>query len=589
MAGETTFGHGPVPGRRIEVEMRRLLFLLAMMAQGDRTEGRIVQTFTLSKESMTAFNVSAFATSLADNAGVNVSFSDVELTIEMRTTLILNANIESGSIAIPVTDVNGTEMLYYNVDELKSMLAPVYGVDVGKLVIYMSGGSVVLDITISMPTVNEDMYDGVRLMRWLDAASSVNATTLSDLLGVDTIISAPPATAVVSTINCEFCDITLTAANLNNATATPDLASNALWGTVEAVTPASTSGGTPYISGDGGAAKWLRFQYLGVIGCLAMFTAVSCLCCAFCTPQGRAAMVRSARWRQKAKAGDGKPRRFEFPCKHCQHKIRFTAKPPTSKKEWVIGTTCASCKRLVTIKVDEAKPLLAPPRARGRLSGRIIKPKMSTSADDTKPRRYECPCVHCQYVLRFTPKPHSTVVGTTCPSCKRDMIIKVDKATPLLEATEAKPRRYEHPCVNCEYKLRFTAKASSTVIGTKCPSCKHDQRIKVDEATPIAPRELEADATLHTSFGFAPSFGSSSQLPSEAVEQTEASRNPKHLWEISQQEIPANVQTQASRTRGDMLKTIQQAAEQSTSSDVRDTQHGWLEKQMDAIERGDAE
>ena len=32
-----------------------------------------------------------------------------------------------------------------------------------------------------------------------------------------------------------------------------------------------------------------------------------------------------------------------------------------------------------------------------------------------------------------------------------------------------------------------------------------------------------------------------------------------------------------------------QAAEQSTSSDVRDTQHGWLEKQMDAIERGDAE
>ena len=70
------------------------------------------------------------------------------------------------------------------------------------------------------------------------------------------------------------------------------------------------------------------------------------------------------------------------------------------------------------------------------------------------------------------------------------------------------------------------------------------------------------------------------------VEQTEASRNGQHLWQIPRQKVVKPASPGESPSRTDLLHMIQQAAEKAT--DARSSQHGWLERQMEGIDDSDA-
>ena len=47
-------------------------------------------------------------------------------------------------------------------------------------------------------------------------------------------------------------------------------------------------------------------------------------------------------------------------------------------------------------------------------------------------------------------------------------------------------RQYEYPCTRCGYKMRFTPSLTSTMIGTNCPHCQLELRIKLDDAMVVA-------------------------------------------------------------------------------------------------------
>ena len=47
-------------------------------------------------------------------------------------------------------------------------------------------------------------------------------------------------------------------------------------------------------------------------------------------------------------------------------------------------------------------------------------------------------------------------------------------------------RQYEYPCTRCGYKMRFTPSLTSTMIGTNCPHCQLELRLKLDDAMVVA-------------------------------------------------------------------------------------------------------